>query len=233
MPVIRPDEVDNYKPQSDFDFLQLKDDGDIAKVRFYIESLDDVKMYVVHNVTAKNGKTRYVNCLRTYDQPIDDCPFCREALQNKELKTEVKMFLPVLDMDDNRVKIFERGRTFYKELEGHVRRNSPLCNYPCEIERNGAKGSTDTIYKVFPLAQEKDNILIKDMPEEPELLNGYILEMTIQEMEDFLETGVLPNTNDEPKEELPRRTRRGGSEAKEDAPKEEQTTTRRRTASRF
>lgn len=233
MPVIRPDEVDNYKPQSDFDFLQLKDDGDIAKVRFYIESLDDVKMYVVHKVTAKNGKTRYVNCLRTYDQPIDDCPFCREALQNKELKTEVKMFLPVLDMDDNRVKIFERGRTFYKELEGHVRRNSPLCNYPCEIERNGAKGSTDTIYKVFPLAQEKDNILIKDMPEEPELLNGYILEMTIQEMEDFLETGVLPNTNDEPKEELPRRTRRGGSEAKEDAPKEEQTTTRRRTASRF
>ena len=233
MPVIRPDEVDNYKPQSDFDFLQLKDVGDISKVRFYIESLDDVKMYVVHKVTAKNGKTRYVNCLRTYDQPIDDCPFCREALQNKELKTEVKMFLPVLDMDDNRVKIFERGRTFYKELEGHVRRNSPLCNYPCEIERNGAKGSTDTIYKVFPLAQEKDNILIKDMPEEPELLNGYILEMTIQEMEDFLETGVLPNTNDEPKEELPRRTRRGGSEAKEDAPKEEQTTTRRRTASRF
>lgn len=233
MPVIRPDEVDNYKPQSDFDFLQLKDDGDIAKVRFYIESLDDVKMYVVHKVTAKNGKTRYVNCLRTYDQPIDDCPFCREALQNKEMRTEVKMFLPVLDMDDNRVKIFERGRTFYKELEGHVRRNAPLSNYPCEIERNGAKGSTDTIYKVFPLAQEKDETLIKDMPEEPELLNGYILEMTIQEMEDFLETGMLPNTNEEPKEELPRRTRRGGTQAKEEAPKEEQTTTRRRTASRF
>ena len=233
MPVIRPDEVDNYKPQSDFDFLQLKDDGDIAKVRFYIESLDDVKMYVVHKVTAKNGKTRYVNCLRTYDQPIDDCPFCREALQNKEMRTEVKMFLPVLDMDDNRVKIFERGRTFYKELEGHVRRNSPLSNYPCEIERNGAKGDQGTVYKVFPLAQEKDETLIKDMPEQPELLNGYILEMTIQEMEDFLETGMLPNTNEEPKEELPRRTRRGGSQAKEESPKEEQTTTRRRTASRF
>lgn len=234
MPVIRPDEVDNYKPQSDFDFLQLKDDGDIAKVRFYIESIDDVKMYVVHKVTAKNGKTRYVNCLRTYDQPIDDCPFCREALQNKEMRTEVKMFLPVLDMDDNRVKIFERGRTFYKELEGHVRRNSPLSNYPCEIERNGAKGSTDTVYKVFPLAQEKDNTLIKDMPEEPELLNGYILEMTIDEMEEFLSTGVLPNANEEPKEELPRRTRRGGAESSTDK-KEEQTTQRatRRTASRF
>lgn len=232
MPVIRPDEVDNYKPQSDFDFLQLKDDGDIAKVRFYIESLDDVKMYVVHRVTAKNGKTRYVNCLRTYDKPIDDCPFCREALQNKELKTEVKMFLPVLDMDDNRVKIFERGRTFYKELEGHVRRNAPLSNFPCEIERCGAKGSTDTVYKVYPLAQEKDNTMIKDMPEQPELLNGYILEMDIQQMEDFLSTGVFPNSNEEPKEELPRRTRRGG-DSKEQTSETKEQTTNRRTASRF
>lgn len=230
MPVIRPDEVDNYKPQSDFDFLQLKDDGDVAKVRFYIESLDDVKMYVVHKITAKNGKTRYVNCLRTYDQPIDDCPFCREALQNKELKTEVKMFLPVLDMDDNRVKIFERGRTFYKELEGHVRRNTPLCNFPCEIERNGAKGSTDTVYKVFPLAQEKDSTMIKDMPEEPELLNGYILEMTIGEMEDFLSTGELPNSTEDSKEDLPRRTRRGGNQT---TTTEEPQKSNRRTASRF
>ena len=233
MPVIRPDEVDNYRPQSDFDFLQLKDDGDVAKVRFYIESLDDVKMYVVHRVTAKNGKTRYVNCLRTYDMPIDDCPFCREALKNKELKTEVKMFLPVLDMDDNRVKIFERGRTFYKELEGHVRRNSPLCNYPCEIERNGAKGSTDTVYKVFPLAQEKDSTMIKDMPEKPELLNGYILEMTIQEMEDFISTGQLPNSGDDSKEELPRRTHRNETKENSSDKQEDTVATKRRTASRF
>ena len=232
MPVIRPDEADNYKPQSDFDFLQLKEDKDIAKVRFYIESLDDVKMYVVHQVEDKKGKKRYVNCLRTYDSPIDDCPLCRESLQNKDLKIQVKMFLPVLDMDDNRVKLFERGRTFYKELEGVVRRNSPLVNYPCEIERQGEKGSTDTVYKVYPLAQEKDDTMIKDLPEEPELLNGYILEMTIDEMEEFLKTGVLPNSDkEEQKENLPRRTHR--SESREEAPKEEQATSRRRTASRF
>lgn len=230
MPVIRPDEADDYKPQSDFDFLQLKEDKDVAKVRFYIESLDDVKMYVVHQVEDKKGKKRYVNCLRTYDSPIDDCPLCRESLQNKDLKIQVKMFLPVLDMDDNRVKIFERGRTFYKELEGHVRRNTPLCNFPCEIERNGAKGSTDTVYKVFPLAQEKDSTMIKDMPEEPELLNGYILEMTIGEMEDFLSTGELPNSTEDSKEDLPRRTRRGGNQT---TTTEEPQKSNRRTASRF
>ena len=232
MPVIRPDEVDNYKPISDFDFLQLKEDKDVAKVRFYIESIDDVKMYVVHQVEDKKGKKRYVNCLRTYDQPIDDCPFCREALQDKDFKTQVKMFLPVLDMDDNRVKIFERGRTFYKELEGHVRRNAPLSNFPCEIERNGAKGDQDTVYKIYPLAQEKDDTLIKDLPEEPELLDGYILEMTIQQMEDFLETGVLPTSDkEEQKEELPRRTRRNTEESAEATKEEAPARTRR--ASRF
>lgn len=211
MPIIRPDEAENYRPQSDFDFLQLREDGDIAKVRFYIESIDDVKMYVVHQIEDKKGKKRYVNCLRTYDSPIDDCPLCRESLRNKDLKIQVKMFLPVLDMDDNRVKIFERGRTFYKELEGHVRRNAPLSNFPCEIERKGEKGSTDTVYKIYPLAQEKDDTLIKDLPEEPRLLNGYILELNIDQMEEFLKTGVLPNSEkDESAENLPRRTHRGG-----------------------
>lgn len=229
MPVVNIDQVDNYRFQGDFDYLQLKDDGDIAKVRFYIESIDDLKFYVVHEIVTKDGKPRYVNCLRTYDQPIDDCPFCRESLKNRDYNTTVKMFLPVFDMDDNKVKIFQRGRTFKSELEGHIRRNTPLVSYPCEIERCGAKGSTDTTYKVYPLAQEKDNTLIKDLPEQPQLIGGYVLELTIDEMEDFLETGKLPGSKEELKEELPRRTRRSSENTEtktEEQPK-------RRTASRF
>lgn len=218
MPVINPNEADNYKPVSDFSFLSLKDDGDIAKVRFYIESLDDVKMYVVHEIVNRQGKKRYVNCLRTYDMPIDDCPLCRESLTNKDYKTKLKMFLPVYDLNDKSVKIFERGRDFYKELEGVVRRNSPLSNFPCEIERNGAKGDTGTVYKVYPLAQEKDNTLIKDLPEAPELLDGYILELSIEEMEEFIKNGNLPNNNTEKAEdkELPRRTHRSEEKTEED-----------------
>ena len=56
--------------------------------------------------------------------------------------------------------------------------------------------------------------------------------MNIDEMEEFLKTGVLPNSDkEEQKENLPRRTHR--SESREEAPKEEQATSRRRTASRF
>ena len=207
MPEISLNDLENYNTPGDFEYLTLKDDGDIAKVRFYIESMDDLRFNVVHQVVDKNGKRRYVNCLRTYDQPLEDCPLCADSLKNKDHKFIVKLFLPVLDLDDNKVKIFERGKSFKNEIEGYIRRNAPLVNYPCEIERNGAKGSTDTTYKVYPLAQEKDETMIKDLPERPQLLGSYILEMDVEQMKHFLETGILPSTK-EVTEELPRRTTR-------------------------
>lgn len=227
MPVIGIDDVDNYRSGGDFNYLQLKEDGDIAKVRFYIESMNDLKFYVVHEIQV-NGKKRYVNCIRTYDQPIDDCPLCAQALQNKELKTTVKMFLPVLDLSDNQVKLFERGKTFKDEIMGHIRRNAPLVNYPCEIERSGAKNDTSTTYKVYPLAQEKDNTMIKDLPEFDDLLGSYVLDMTFEEMNEYLQSGKVAGVSKQ-EENLPRRTSRASQ------PDETQTESRatRRTASRF
>lgn len=226
MPVVGIDDVDNYKTGGDYNYLVLKDDGDTAKVRFYIESMDDLRFYIVHQIEV-NGKTRYVNCLRTYDQPIDDCPFCREALQNKEYGTLVKMFLPVYDMNDKQVKLFERGRTFKDEIQGHIRRNAPLVNYPCEIERCGEKGNTKTVYKVYPLAQEKDNTLIKDLPEIEDLIGTYVLDFSREDMEDYIRSGNVPGSNSK-EENLPRRTARS-----EQTSQDTNNATRRRTASRF
>ena len=226
MPVVGIDDVDNYKSGGDYNYLVLKDNGDTAKVRFYIESMDDLRFYIVHQIEVK-GKTRYVNCLRTYDQPIDDCPFCREALQNKDYGTLVKMFLPVYDMDDKQVKLFERGRTFKDEIQGHIRRNAPLVNYPCEIERCGEKGDTKTVYKVYPLAQEKDNTLIKDLPEVEDLIGTYVLDFSREDMEDYIRSGNVPGSNSK-EENLPRRTARS-----EQTSQDTNNATRRRTASRF
>lgn len=228
MPVVGIDDVDNYKTGGDYNYLVLKDNGDTAKVRFYIESMDDLRFYIVHQIEVK-GKTRYVNCLRTYDQPIDDCPFCREALQNKDYGTLVKMFLPVYDMDDKQVKLFERGRTFKDEIQGHIRRNAPLVNYPCEIERCGEKGDTKTVYKVYPLAQEKDNTLIKDLPEVEDLIGTYVLDFSREDMEDYIRSGNVPGSNSK-EENLPRRTSRSSEQTSQDT---NNTATRRRTASRF
>lgn len=228
MPVVGIDDVDNYKTGGDYNYLVLKEDGDTAKVRFYIETMDDLRFYVVHQITTKDGKTRYVNCLRTYDQPIDDCPFCREALQNKDFNTVVKMFLPVYDMKEKQVKLFERGRTFKDEIQGHIRRNAPLVSYPCEIERCGAKGDTKTVYKVYPLAQEKDNTLIKDLPEVEDLIGTYVLDFSIEDMEDFIANGTVASANNQ-EDNLPRRTSRNSEQSSQ----ENNTVSRRRTASRF
>lgn len=230
MPVIGINDVDNYRSGGDFNYLQLKEDGDIAKVRFYIESLDDLKFYVVHQIEV-NGKKRYVNCLRTYDQPIDDCPLCASALQNKDLKTTVKLFMPVLDMSDGQVKLFERGRNFKDEIMGHIRRNAPLVNYPCEIERCGAKGDTNTTYKVYPLAQEKDDTMIKDLPKFDNLLGTYVIDMSFEEMNEYLQSGKVASANKQ-EENLPRRTSRASQGEEEQSSSVVQVTTRR-TASRF
>lgn len=231
MPVVGFDDVDNYKVGGDFNFLVLKEDGDLAKVRFYIEDMDDLKFYVVHRITTKDGKSRYVNCLRTYDQPIDDCPFCRESLTNKEYSTIVKMFLPVFDLNDKQVKLFERGKTFKDELIGHIRRNAPLVNYPCEIERCGAKNDTKTVYKVYPLAQEKDNTMIKDLPEFEDLIGGYVLDMSVEDMEEYIANGTIPGKPSEQQEPLQRRTRSNRTEQSQQDTSAQRTT--RRTASRF
>lgn len=221
MPVVSHSEVENYKTFiSDFDFLRLPKDKDVATVRFYVNSVEDLKHYIVHQVKTKNGKYRYVDCLRTYDQPIDECPFCLQAAQDKEFNIKKKMFLPVYVLDINgkevnQTMVFERGYQFAEELEGNIRRYAPLVGTPCEIERQGEAKSMDTVYKVFPLAKNSDETTIEDLPEEPVIMGGYILELTFEQMETFLKTGELPKTEgaeaEDKAENLPRRTNRGGN----------------------
>ena len=107
-------------------------------------------------------------------------------------------------------------------------------DFSCEIERNGAKGDTNTTYKVFPLAQEKDNTLIKDLPEFDDLLGGYVLDLSFEDMEEFLQTGKVQGMGAKQEENLPRRT--SSRSNKTETQSTEQTETRstsRRTASRF
>ena len=240
MPIVSHSEIENYKSfTSDFDFLRLPKDKDVATVRFYINSLDDLKHYVVHQVKTKNGKYRYVDCLRTYDQPVEDCPFCKQALENKDFNIKKKMFLPVFVLDVNGQKVektmvFERGFQFAEELEGNIRRYAPLVSTPCEIERQGAEKSIDTVYKVYPLAKMADETKIDDLPEEPTIMGGYILELTFEQMETFLATGELPKTEsaeeEDKAENLPRRTHRETSKEDKEQTDEDKIVNQRRTA---
>ena len=239
MPVVGNNDVENYVSfQSDFNFLVLKNDKEIKEVRFLLNSADDVKHYIVLQVKNENGKYRYVDCLKLHNEPLDNCPFCKhaDAVAKADRKASMimkKVFLPVYDIEADDIKIFERGSGFIKEtLEPVIRRNAPIVGVPCEIERQGVPKSMDTFYNVFAIPNERDDKTIADFGEVPELMGSYILQLTFEEMEDYLKTGKLPKTEataaEDKAENLPRRTRRGEGATAEPATEEDAKTARRR-----
>ena len=96
-------EVDNYGGSGGSSFFTLKDDGDVARVRFMYNSMEDVVGYAVHEVEI-DGKKRYVNCLRSYNEPKSKCPFC-----NANSFQKAKLYIPVYDIDEDEIKIMTKG----------------------------------------------------------------------------------------------------------------------------
>ena len=135
MPRINTKDVDNYGGGSGGSFLSLKNDKDTVKVRFMLESPKDLNKYtyVVHNCETPDSKFGVdVNCLRNYSDPIDDCPLCKAGI-----KTQIKVFVPVYNVDEDKVQIWTRGRTIISKLQGLMARYEDFPSHIFEIERNG------------------------------------------------------------------------------------------------
>lgn len=207
--------VDNYGGTGGAGFFSLKNDRDVAVVRFLYNDADDIEGYAVHQVEI-GDKKRYVNCLREYNQPIDDCPFCRARM-----KVLAKLFIPVYNEDEQKSQIWERGKKFFGNISGICERykKNPIVSQTFEIERNGKKGDTSTTYNIYRTDEPADDKTVDDF-EIPDILGGLILDKTADDMEYFLEEGEFPPEDDVPRraskrdeeeEEVPRRaSRRSG-----------------------
>ena len=202
-------EVENYGGSGGAGYFSLKNDKDTAQVRFMYNNIDDVEGYAVHQVEV-DDKKRYVNCLREYNQPVSDCPFC-EA-KNFQL---AKLFVPLYDIKDDRVKIWERGKKFFSKIGSICARysNPTVVSHIFEIERNGKPGDQTTSYEIYETDQ--DNTTMEDLPEKPELLGSLILDKSKEEMQYYLDNGKFPSDNEEnhvvrrrenTSDETPRRT---------------------------
>lgn len=178
--------VDNYGGNGGGNFFSLKNDKDTATVRFMYNSLAEVEGYAVHEIDV-DGKKRYVNCLREYNEPIDVCPLC--AARQRVL---AKLFVLLYDADAGEVKVWDRGKSFFSKLSSLCARYNPLVSTVFEIERNGKKGDTNTTYETFVV--ETDETTLEDLPEIPELLGTLILDKTYEELQYFLDNGVFPTS---------------------------------------
>ena len=182
-------EADNYGGKGGHGFFSLKEDKEVAKVRFLYNSLDDISGYAVHEVQV-NGKKRYVDCKReSYNSPVDDCPFCKAG------KAQLaKMFIPVYRVDTQEVQIWERGKKFFTQLEGLCRRlpeGAPMCAQVYEIERNGKPKDTQTTYGIYPIGVPDDTTL-ESLPESGDIIGGLVLNKSEDDMNYYLHTGEFP-----------------------------------------
>lgn len=185
----RADEVENYGGSGGSGYLSLKDDGDVARVRFMYDNINDLEGYAVHEVEV-DGRKRYVNCLRDYNSPIDDCPFCRD--HNRQV---AKLFIPVYNVDEDKVQIWERGKKYFAKMTSLISRyanaDTPFCAQVFDIERHGKKGDTSTQYEIYPIGTP-DKTTLEDLPERPVIIGGLVLDKSADDMEYFLEAGYFP-----------------------------------------
>ena len=190
------EDVDRYGGQGGGGFFSLKDDGDTAEVRFLYNGIDDVQGMSVHTIKEKvNGKEirRYVNCLREYNQPIDDCPFCKAGYP-----VQAKLFVPIYDVASDTTKTWERGKKFFAKISHlcsrYSKKGEPLVSHIFEVSRIGKAGDQTTTYEVDEIDQ--DDTKLEDLPEAPSI-GGLVWEKTADDMEYYLQEGQFPPTGDE------------------------------------
>ena len=197
------EDADNYGNSNTSSFFSLKEDKDTARVRFMYNSMKDVEGYAVHEVTLDDGKRRYVNCLRDYNDPRDVCPFCARGNAQK-----AKLYIPLYNVDSGEVQVWERGKKFFGDISSLCSRYSsadrPLVSRVFEIERHGKKGDTSTTYGIYP-CDGYEEVALADLPEAPEVLGSIILDKSAREMEDFIQNGEFPADNKRQEDEPVRR----------------------------
>lgn len=182
-------EAEKYGGQGGGGYFSLKNDKDVAKVRFMYDSIDDIIGYAVHEVEI-DGKKRYVNCLRDYNDPIDKCPFCAA----KKFQ-QAKLFVPIYNIDDDQVQVWERGKKFFSKLTSICARFPKLVSHVFEIERNGKPGDQTTTYEIYHISD--DDVTMEDLPEAPIILGKLVLDKTADEMQYYLDNGVFPSEEGE------------------------------------
>lgn len=222
------DDIERYGGQGGAGFFSLKNDKDVAQVRILYNGVEDIEGYAVHKVDVRGSQYgRYVNCLRKYDEPRENCPFCRENIAQ-----QVRLFIPLYNIDEDKMQIWDRGKKFASKITSLCSRYPNLVSHVFEIERNGKPKDQQTSYEIYEV--DKDDTTLEDLDIDiPDMLGGVVLDKSADDMEYYLEEGEFPPDEDE--EELPvrrRGSRRDESDTDGEESEEEERPRGRRVSSR-
>lgn len=182
-------EADNYGSGNSGSFFSLKNDKDTARVRFLYNTIEDVEGYAVHQIDTSDGKHRYVNCLRAYNEPLEKCPFCAA-----QMRVVPKLFLKLYNEDAGECQIWERGKSYFERISSLSSRYNPLVDEIVEIERNGKAGDKQTSYTFYPVENVPTDINQYDCKDP---LGTIIMDKTADEMNEYLVNGAFPSDGEQ------------------------------------
>lgn len=204
-------DVDNYSSGNTNGYFKIEKDMEVKRIRFMYNKVDEIEGMSVHKVKI-NDKDRYVNCLREYKDPIDKCPFCAE-----HIKLEARLIMPVYNIEEDEVQIWDRGKSMFQKVIGQCTRYSnddiDIVNNVFEVERHGKANDKKTTYELYQV--DRDDTSIEDLPEAPQILGGFVLDKSADDMEYYLENDEFPPTDDD-EEDKPVR-RRDSRESRRDS----------------
>jgi len=188
---VRRDEVKNFSTAGNY--FQLKDDGDAALVRFLFDKEEDVDNFIrsVH-VLEKDNRSTDVDCIRTPEDPIENCPFCQE-----KIRLQVRFYIPLWDEDKQKVLWWTRSRGFIEKVIKQIREvdTESIAGTPFKIIRSGKAGSFDTSYEFIQQAKKADDKFVEDFvnPKDLDPRDAGLIELDEKGMEYYLDEGKLPD----------------------------------------
>ena len=212
-------------------FFALKEDKEVARVRFLFKTAQDAEFIQVHSVRLKSAKGKDysidVDCLGK------GCPLCQEAFNHTEEKFPLvskckdTIYMPLINYDhyDEEKKdyvptleVWKRSSRFYKDtLSSYGARYSPLYGKITEVERNGAKGDIKTTFALFPCDNDRDGNPYEKVEDLAKLKEKFEVDDTViyggtaslvktwteEQCQQFIETNEYPKSakSDDEKEE--------------------------------
>lgn len=185
-------------------YFSLKNDKDEAIVRIMHDSTDDFDMLLVHPISIQ-GKNRNVNCLRSPEEPISNCPFC-EAGKPIRSKMYIHMLQYVKNQDGTITAmpvIWDRSASYATEIASKIETYGPLSDVIFKVRRNGAAGSVNTSYSIDyvpstmcdPQLYRKDVTLMEGI----KALGTAVMNKTPEQMKAMLMDSPEQNTNTDTK----------------------------------
>lgn len=126
-------------------YFSIKGDRQTKQVRFLYNTINDIFFDVIHEVTV-NNRTQTIQCLNADGSNPNGCPLCQQGFDQI-----VKLYIPVLDLSDNTVKIWTRSKNFVAQLQGLAARNNPISGVVIEVMRIGAQRDPKTQYVLQPI----------------------------------------------------------------------------------